>query len=179
MADDGCCDLVGSTGNIFIEIVNTAVLNYPRNSSENYSSFFTNILGSYCDCKKSNYLSPFVTKAAHAVAHPFFDMKAILNLESLKFPWNCSLTSATAGEASDAIAFVLPDGSKVSDKYHELLNKAVTSMTGLALMKGLDNKGPRMDLLVHPMMMNVNLVGQSSMRDMKDISKYVKLKQLW
>ena len=74
-----------------------------------------------------------MTKAAHAVAHPFFDMKAILGLDSLKFPWNCSLTSATVGEASDAIAFTLPDGSLVADKYQELLNKAVTSMKGMKL----------------------------------------------
>ena len=126
------------------------------------------IVGSFCDCKKSNYISPFVTKAAHAVAHPFFDMRTQLNLDVLKFPWNCSLTSATVGEASDAIVFTLPDGSKVADKYHELLNKAVMSMTGMKLMKGLDNKGPRMDLLVHPMTMDVNLVGQHSMRDMKE-----------
>ena len=130
-------------------------------------------LGSFCDCKKTNYLSPFVTKAAHAVAHPFFDMKAILGLDSLKFPWNCSLTSATVGEASDAIAFTLPDGSLVADKYQELLNKAVTSMKGMKLMKGLDNKGSKMDLLVHPMTMDVNLVGQSSKRDMEDMSKYL------
>ena len=126
------------------------------------------IVGSFCDCKKSNYISPFVTKAAHAVAHPFFDMRTQLNLDVLKFPWNCSLTSATVGEASDAIVFTLPDGSKVADKYHELVNKAVMSMTGMKLMKGLDNKGPRMDLLVHPMTMDVNLVGQHSMRDMKE-----------
>ena len=114
-----------------------------------------------------------MTKAAHAVAHPFFDMKAILGLDSLKFPWNCSLTSATVGEASDAIAFTLPDGSLVADKYQELLNKAVTSMKGMKLMKGLDNKGSKMDLLVHPMTMDVNLVGQSSKRDMEDMSKYL------
>ena len=116
-----------------------------------------------------------MTKAAHAVAHPFFDMRTQLNLDVLKFPWNCSLTSATVGEASDAIVFTLPDGSKVADKYHELLNKAVMSMTGMKLMKGLDNKGPRMDLLVHPMTMDVNLVGQHSMRDMKEkeMSKWI------
>ena len=100
-------------------------------------------------------------------------MKAILGLDSLKFPWNCSLTSATVGEDSEAIAFTLPDGSLVADKYQELLNKAVTSMKGMKLMKGLDNKGSKMDLLVHPMTMDVNLVGQSSKRDMEDMSKYL------
>ena len=131
------------------------------------------MLGSYCDCKKSDYLSPFVSKAAHVVAHPFFDMKATLNLESLKFPWNCSLTSATAGESTEGADFVLPDGQKVSDKYHELLNKAVSDMSGVELMKGLNNMGPRMDLLVHPMTMKVNLMGQNSERDMMDMSKYL------
>ena len=130
-------------------------------------------IGSYCDCKKSDYLSPFVSKAAHVVASPFFDMKATLNLESLKFPWNCSLTSATAGESTDDIIFTLPDGQKVSDKYEELLNKAVSDISGVELMKGLSNMGPRMDLLVHPVTMNVNLVGQHSERDMMDMSEYI------
>ena len=107
------------------------------------------------------------------VAHPFFDMKATLNLESLKFPWNCSLTSATAGEATESTNFVLPDGQKISDKYQELLNKAVSDMSGVELMKGLNNMGPRMDLLVHPITMKVNLMGQNSERDMMDMSKYI------
>ena len=43
----------------------------------------------------------------------------------------------------------------------------------MKLMKGFDNKGSKMDLLVHPMTMDVNLVGQSSKRDMDDMSKYL------
>ena len=117
-------------------------------------------------------MSPFVAKSAHAVANPFFDMKALLNLDSLKFSWNCSLTSATVDDSSNEIASVLPDGSKVSDKYHELLTKAVSGMSGVELMKGLNNQGPKMNLLVHPITINVNLVGQSSERDMMDMSKY-------
>ena len=133
-----------------------------------------NYLGSYCDCKRSNYLSPFVSKAASLVAHPFYDMKATMNLENLKFPWNCSITSATAGESSDNKEFgsgKTPDGSKISDKYSELLDKAISEMSGIELMKGSNNMGKKMNLLVHPMMMKVSLMGQSSERDMMDMGK--------
>ena len=136
-----------------------------------YHNISSNLIGSYCDCKNRDYVSTFVEKAAHAVAHPFFDMKAILNLEELKFPWNCTLTSADVSESSDGIPLKLSDGSKVSDKYHEFLGTAVASMSGMKIMKGLDNKGPKMNLLVHPMTITVNLFGQSSERDMMDMSK--------
>ena len=103
-------------------------------------------------------------------------MKASMNLENLKFPWNCSITSATAGESSEDVEFgsgKTPDGSKISDKYSELLKKAVSEMSGVELTKGSNNKmGKKMNLLIHPTIMKVSLMGQSSERDMMDMGKY-------
>ena len=104
------------------------------------------------------------------VAHAFYDMKAAMNLEILKFPWNCSITSATLA-SSDTIEFRnSPDGSTMSEHFIQQLTKVIIG-SGLELRKGLNDKGQRMNLLIHPLKMKVSLMGQSSERDMMDMSK--------
>ena len=124
------------------------------------------LLGGFCDCKNSNYLSPVVSKAAEKIAHAFYDMKASMNLEMLKFPWNCSITSATSSEDSE-----LADDS-ISEKFIDQITASVME-SGLELMKGTTNKGPRKNLLVHRITMKVQLMGKSSERDMMDMSKWL------
>ena len=88
-----------------------------------------------------------------------------MNLEMLKFPWNCSITSATSSEDSG-----LAD-DRISGKFIDQIAASVME-SGLELMKGTTNKGTRKNLLVHRITMKVQLMGKSSERDMMDMSKY-------
>ena len=99
------------------------------------------------------------------IADAFYDMKASMNLEMLKFPWNCSITSATSSEASELA------GERMSGKFIDQLAASVME-SGLELMKGTTNHGTRKNLLVHRITMKVQLMGKSSERDMMDMSEY-------
>ena len=94
-----------------------------------------------------------------------------MNLEMLKFPWNCSITSTTLS-ASEAVEFGSGNSSdgSMGEKFMQELTKVIKG-SGLELKKGLNNKGQKMNLLVHPLKMKVSLMGQSSERDMMDMSK--------
>ena len=124
-----------------------------------------------------SYPPTVVKKAASLVAETFYDLKTTMNLEMLKFPWNCSITSATMGDVAESSGDSSgADDKMIGEKFMQLLKKAVPG-SGFELMKGLNSnmmkKKMHMNVLVHPLKLEVELMGQNSRRDMADMGKRV------